>query len=29
MVAICRRGSGVPVVEVFRQHRISEQTCYR
>jgi putative transposase len=30
MVAICRQGeSGVPVVEVCRQHGISEQTYYR
>ena len=30
MVAICRQGeSGVPVVEVCRQHGISEQTHYR
>jgi putative transposase len=30
MVAICRQGeSGVPVVEVCRQHGISEQTFYR
>jgi hypothetical protein len=29
MVAICRQGeSGVPVVEVCRQHGISEQTYY-
>src|SRR5262249_45790058 len=30
MVAICRQGeSGVPIVEVCRQHGISEQTYYR
>jgi putative transposase len=30
MVHILRQGeSGVPVVEVCRQHGISEQTCYR